>query len=126
PIFLGLVSVQGSAVAAWLYLSDHWPLWHALSLLILVVTLAACGPQPLTTSLIVALHLLVMALIHLPLGILRDRGWRYRFHVAWAEEHRPWQFSLRELVGFTFTAAVCLGLWQLLGWLNKPAVLQPH
>jgi hypothetical protein len=124
PVFVTLVSMQGSVVAAWFYLSDQWPGWHALSLLILVVTLAACGPQPLTTSLIIVFHLLVMAIVHLPLGILRDRGWRYRFHATSIEERRPWQFSLGELLGFTVTVALCLGLWQLIRWLKLSTAFQ--
>lgn len=118
PIFLGLVTVQGSAAAAWFYLSDHWPGWHALSLLVLIICLAACGPQPLRMAGIIVAHLLVLALVHYPLGILRDRGWQYRFHLPTIDERSPWQFSLGQLVGVTLVTAFGLGLWQLLGWFD--------
>lgn len=122
-IFVGLVTVQGSLIAAWFYLSDQWSGWHVSSLLVMIVCLAICGPEPLWLAGFMVVHLLVIAIVHYPLGILRDRGWRYRFQPMTLEENKPWQFSLGGLVGMVFVVAVGFGLWRLLGWLNVTNVL---
>lgn len=121
PMVFELVFVQGSVVAAWLYLSDQWPGLHAVSLLILAITIAICANHFITGLSLVVFLSIVIAVVNLPLGVLRDRGWRYRFHVITPYERRPWQFSLGELVGSMFVFALCLGLWQALGWLPRKA-----
>lgn len=115
PVFFGLVLVQGSLVAAWFYLSDLWAAWHVGSLPVMILCLAPCVPQPLWIAGTILVHLLIIAVANYPLGILRDRGWRYRFHPTFPEERKPFQFSLSDLVGVTFLVAVCLGVWLLLG-----------
>jgi hypothetical protein len=123
PVFFGLVVVQGSLVAAWFYLSDHWAGWHVLSLLVMILCLAACVPQPLWIAGTMVVHLLILAVVNYPLGILRDRGWRYRFHPVFPQARKPWQFSVACLIGTMFVIAVGFGLWRLLGWLHVVNVL---
>ena len=117
PIFLALISAQGSAALAWLYLGRDWAGWHIASLLGMIACLSVCGPQPELMVVMMVIHLFVLAVVNYPLAALHDYGWRYRFHLALPEERKPWQFSLRGLVEFTSVIALCLGLWVLLGTL---------